>query len=396
VIAIPAVAVNYSISHRVVVAQRDRKGAQKAYRNEMRDTLDGIADETVPNPDRPKLTGDLMAGEANRGSVAIFATRILSPKQSEFASNVTGAVAVAAIGFYLGYEALSGAIPLAMVIGFFVLLRLAITGLTSIAVSLTTYARFYSVIRAAYEYLTSPITDPKPFAGKPVLHAAKQDEPAPGSLEDDVKVERGKPVAIITPAEINRYTQYFFAFALTQRARQSTRENLNAATLRCTAALADPIALEANGLLALAEETLAERLEGRDVADIAPAIDTIRQAAEGTEALERADIARIALLTAVLSTADFILIEPRLVRHLPRDELKRWLAALEDRFIAFGYGLSRFKKCFAGETHAVLMDNERAVAVVEVKDAVAAARHVEANLKPVEEEGEGDMDEEMQ
>ena len=45
--------------------------------------------------------------------------------------------------------------------------------------------------------------------------------------------------------------------------------------------------------------------------------------------------------------------------------------------------------------HAVLMDNERAVAVVAVEDAVAAARHVEANLKPTEEEIEGDMEEDM-
>lgn len=397
VIAIPAIAMNYFISHRVVVAQRNRKVAQKAYRNAMRDTLDGIADESAPNPDRPTLSASLMASEANHVSLAIFATRILSPKQSEFASNVTAAVAIAAIGFYLGYEALSGAIPLAMVIGFFVLLRLAITGLTSIAVSLTTYARFYSVIRAAYEYLTSPIRDPKPFTGKLALNAAKQDEPAPGSLEEEVKVERGKPVAIIAPAEINRYTQYFFAFALTQRSRQSTRENLNAATLRCTAALADPAVLEANGLLALTEETLAERLKGRSIADIAPTPDTIRKAGEGAEALKRTELARVALLTAVLSSADFILIEPRLVRHLPKGELESWLTALEDRFIALGYGLGRFKKCIAGETHAVLMDNERAVAVVEAKDAAAAARYVEANLKPGDdEEFGGDLDEDMQ
>lgn len=397
VIAIPAIGLNYFISHKVVVAQRNRRVAQKAYRNAMRDALDGIADETGPNPDRPVLTTELMESDANHASLAIFATRILSPKQSEFVSNVTAAVAIAAIGLYLGYEALSGAMPLAMVVGFFVLLRLAITGLTSIGVSLTTYARFYSVIRGAYEYLTSPIKDPKPFTGKPVLHAAKRDEPAPGSLEEDVKVERGKPVAIIAPAEINRYTQYFFAFALTQRSRQSTRENLNAATLRCTGALSDPEALEANGLLALTEETLAERLNGKDVADIAPSIDTIRQAAAGAEALKRPDLARVALLTAVLSDADFILIEPRLVRHLPKGELERWLTALEDRFIALGYGLSRFKRCLAGETHAVLMDNERAAAVVEASDAAAAAAYVEANLKPADEEGfGGDLDEEMQ
>ncbi|WP_436643544.1 hypothetical protein [Microbaculum sp. FT89] len=381
VLATPAVALNYVISRRVVVAQKSRFEVNRNYRQAMRDTLNAFSDESQPMADRASLADDLMASPANKASVGIFTYYVLSPRQSEFVSNVLASIAVAAIGLYLGYEALSGVIPLAQVIGFFVMLRVAISGLTGSTVSLTTYARFYGLIRSTFDYLTSPLKDAGKFTGKPVLHAAKQDEPPPGTLGTDVPVQRGEPVAIVSPAKVNRYTQYFFAFALTQRARQSTREKLNAAALRCTAALAEPGRLAAHGLLALTQDDLDARLKDTGLAEIAPSIDAIRQAAKDGAGPPPAVASRIALLTAVVSEADFIIVDRRVLAPLPKGESKHWLAALEDRFIAVAYRLQRFDGCIAGESHAILLDTERAVAVVEADNAADAARAVEAVLK---------------
>ncbi len=384
-LATPVIALNYVISHRVVVAQRTRKEVQGEFREAMRDTLDAIGDESRPVADRAALADALMAGEKSRASIHVFSHYLLSPRQSEFVSNVLAALAVAIIGFYLGYEALAGAMPLAQVIGFFIMLRVTIGGLTGATVSLTSYARFYGLIRIALEYLKSPLP-PERFTGEPKLHAAKQDEPAPGALEEDVPVQRGVPVAVVSPAAINRFTQYFFAFALTQRSRHTTREKLNAATLRCTGALADPDALAANGLLSLDDDALRARLADTGVADIAPKAEKVRQAGRAGAKTGAADLARIALMTAVLSQADLVVVDPGLLEALPEDERPRWIGALSDRFIAVGYRIRGFSGCIAGESHAILLDFERAVAVVEAKDAVAAARFVEAGMRPARAE----------
>jgi ABC-type multidrug transport system fused ATPase/permease subunit len=382
--ATPAIALNYVISRRVVVARQTSKEVQREYRQEMRDTIDEIGDETRPVGDRDRLAEALIEGEANKASVKFYSSLLLAPRQSEFVSSTIAAAAVASIGLYLGYEAIYGRVPLALLVGFFVLLRVAVNGLTGIAVSLTTYARFYGVVRSAYEYLTSPIP-PARFTGQPVLHAPKRDVPVPGALEEDVRVERGVPVAIVSPAEINRYTQYFFAFALTQRARQGTREKLNAATLRCTAALLDPDRMERLGLKSDDEAGLIARLEAAGITDIAPSAETIRKAAADVESISGADIARIALTACVLSSADLVVVDPGLISALEPDELKRWIAALSDRFVAIGYQIDRFSGCIAGETHAIILDSERAAAVVTAEDAVAASESVESEVESFEE-----------
>lgn len=393
-LVIPAAALNYIISHRVVAVQKSRKEVNRDFRKAMHETLDTIGDENRVIADRPALAQNLIESDSNRASIEVFSSYILSPRQSEFVSNVLAAVAVAAIGFYLGYEALSGVMPLAQVIGFFVMLRVTISGLTGTTIALTTYARFYGVLRSAYEYLTSPLKDPGRFFGKPVLHAAKQANHVPGALGKDVPVQRGVPVAIIAPAKLNRYTQYFFALALTQRSRQTTREKLNATALRCTAALAEPDRLAENGLLSFTEDTLEARLAGTAIAEIAPTIEIIRQAADDGDGLDGRDIARIALLTAYLSKAEYIIIGFRVLAALPDAEIRLWLAALTDRFIAIAYRPRGFDGCIGGEAHAVLLDKERAVAVVESQNAADAARAVTAILKSDGNETES-LDDEM-
>jgi|GEM_PF-2909469 len=391
ILAAPAIALNYMISHRVIAMQKIFGERQKAYKKRMTEVRDIIADEALPDPKRAEYPTDLSESEEAANSAEAFATRLLAPRQSEFVSNVAAAVAIAAIGFYFGYEALSGAMPLAIIVGFFVLLRLTITSLTGISMSLTSYARFYGVVRAAYEYLTSPIANPKPFTGQPILHAHKQETPAPGSIEEGVKVERGRPVAVISPARLNRFTQYYYALALTQRARQSTRENLNAAALRCSAVLAEPEALAASGLAAMDANALKAVVEGKPWADLAPSIEDIRTAAAGGE-LSRKSFARIAYLSAILSSADLIIVHHRLIRILNERETLRWMEALQDRYIAVSYRLEKFSTLGAGEEHAIFLDYERAVAVVAAKDVSAAASFVLQHLKEADEPEDDAMD----
>lgn len=426
-LAAPAVALNYVISRSVVVAQRQRKIAQRIYRGEEKQTISAIGDETAAWSARETGARRLMAGKANRDAVRTFSVRIIAPAQSEFVANVLAAIAVASIGVYLGYKAINGTMPLALIVAFFVLLRLAVNGLTSIALSLTTYARFYEVVRNAYEYLSSTKARTAKFNGRPILHvpappaadqapgpaSASTQAPAPastpdsaqgsgskkpgpdqagagdtvaivavpGAIDTDIPVVRGTPVAIVSPAEINRYTQYFFTFALTQKARHAARRNLNAVTLRCTLALAEPDNLKQHGLLALEPDELKKRIAAAPIADRAPDVALIRAAAQDPDGVSKKDQARIAMLTAFLSSTELLILDARLLAKLSPNGRKSWLESLSGRYIAVAYILDNFSGCEAGETHAIFLDNERAVAVVKAEDAAAAATVVAANFK---------------
>ena len=398
VLAVPAVALNYMISRSVVVAQRERKVSQRLYRAEERATIAALGDEAAAVPERGGLAERLIEGKNNRDTVRAFSVRILSLAKSEFVANVLAAVAVASIGVYLGDKAINGEMPLALVVAFFVLLRLAVNGLTSVAVSLTTYARFYEVVRNGYEYLTSPVPRPDKVNGRPALHVPAGADPVPGALDDDVPVARGVPVAVISPATLNRYTQYFHVLALTQKLRQAARSRLNAAALRCTAALTEPENLKQQGLLALDQAELTKRIAGTPIAELAPDAGTIQAAAKDPSAVSGADRARIALLAAVLSPAELIIMDPDLLATLPEKARGAWLESLSGRFLAVAYRLDAFHGCRLGEIHAVFMDYERAVAVVKAEDAVKAAPVVAAGLKAAkdEEPDEDDLEEEGQ
>lgn len=389
VLAIPAVAFNYLISRSVVVSQRERKIAQRAYRGDEKEAIGKLGDERNARKGRARIADALLAGKNNRTAVKAFSTRILSPSRSELVANVLASVAVASIGVYLGGKAINGEMPLALVVAFFVLLRLAVSGLTSIGISLTTYARFYEVVRAAFEYLTSPGADGEPFAGRPILHVP-QPQSGTGSRNGtgggrDVAVERGRPVAVISPARINRYTQYFFAAALTQKLRLLAQQRFNTQTLRCTAGLIEPEVRAALKLPPLGPDLLTGKATAEPLSALAPKAAMIERAARKPNGLKADDQARIALLSACLSSADLIILEPDLLTALPQAECARWIAALSDRYIAVAYPHATFAKCVAGETHAIVLDYEKAIAVARAGNAAKTLKSVSDAIKPPKE-----------
>jgi len=393
VLAIPAVAFNYLISRSVVVSQRERKIAQRAYRGDEKEAIGKLGNEANARKGRAGIADALLAGKNNRTAVRAFSIRILSPSRSELVANVLASVAVASIGVYLGGKAINGEMPLALVVAFFVLLRLAVSGLTSIGISLTTYARFYEVVRAAFEYLTSRGADGEPFAGRPALHVPNpQTDADPGGNGNsgsgnrgngrDVPLERGRPVAVISPARINRYTQYFFTAALTQKLRLLAQRRFNAQALRCTAGLIEPEIRAALALPPLGPDLLTGKAATAPLSDLAPGADTIDRAARRPNGLKRDDQARIALLSACLSSADLIVVEPELLAALPKAERARWIAALSDRYIAIAYPHESFSGCIAGETHAIVMDYERAIAIARAGSAAKTLKSLADAIKP--------------
>ncbi len=390
VLAIPAVAFNYLISRSVVVAQRERKIAQRAYRGDEKEAIGKLGNEAHARRGRARIADALLAGKNNRTAVRAFATRLLSPSRSELVANVLASVAVASIGVYLGGKAINGEMPLALVVAFFVLLRLAVSGLTSIGISLTTYARFYEVVRAAFEYLTSRGADGEPFAGRPALHVpdpqAGADTGGNGNGGNGsgrgVPLERGRPVAVISPARINRYTQYFFATALTQKLRPLAQRRFNTQALRCTAGLIESETRAALALPPLGPDLLTGKAATAPLSELAPSAEAIDRAARKPNGLKRDDQARIALLSACLSSADLIVVEPELLAALPKAERARWIAALSDRYIAIAYPHESFSGCIAGETHAIVMDYERAIAVSRAGSAAKTLKSVADAIKP--------------
>jgi hypothetical protein len=392
-LAVPAIVLNYRISRSVVVAERTRRKAQRAFRSESKAELKRLGDESKMQLDRETIAGNIVNGSANQKINASFGVRILSGARSELVSNVTAAVAIATIGLYLGYEAVSGNLPLTKLVAFFFLLRFAVGGLGGIASSLTTYARFYEMVRSTYEYLTSANTKAPKLTGRLVLHVRPDDTGPESPSYPDVPVRRGKPVAVLSPAVLNRYTQYFFAHALMQKSREPARATLNARSIRCTEACAEPESLQRRGLPALDQSELDRRTAGTPIAEYAPKATTIRAAVEDPDGIRPRDRARLALLSAFLSKADLVIMEPRLVTRLLEPERSAWLSALSDRYLALAYRYDGFTACLAGESHAIMMDYERAVAIAPAAEAAEVAANVAAAMTPPNEptEFEDDM-----
>lgn len=393
ILAIPSLVLNYRLSRSVVTRERELKGAPKLFKRKANEAQAALSNEAAQHADRPGIATALVESEENRLAFAKFANRIISPAKSELVGNIHAAVALAVIGAYFGYEAITGALPLSLVIGFFLLMRFAIAGLTGMTVALTGYARFYETIRSAFEYLTSPMPRVASVSGRLTLHAKGSGAPGADANEGDVEVGRGTPVAVISPAVLNRYTQYFFALALTQKARHGARRRLNAAALRCTAALTEPAGLAAWGISTIDPALLARKTDGTPLASFVPDARSFPKAADSE--LPAADSARFALVAALLATSDFIIIDSSLLAVLPPAERRAWIAAFNDRYIAVAYPLAGYRSTIAGETHAVVMDHEKAVAVVGSKNSAPAAKAVRKAARKREAQVEGEDGDEL-
>ncbi len=379
IVAVPALAMNYLISRQVVEGERLRSQANRDLRKSIRDIYVTIADESDVSPNRMNAASDLNANAENTILKKLMATRLLSTARSEFVGNTGAAFAIASVGAYLGFRAINGSIELGSLVAFFFLLRMTVSSLTGMTVALTTYARFYSVMRNAYEYITSPIKKPKPFTGRPVLRAkAKMQWP---KQVDSVKVAKGVPVAVISPAVLNRYTQYFFSHALMQKASESVRQRLNARSVRCTLAMAEAVQLTKGGLGAIEPEAMAAFIAQIPIADLAPPADVLLDALAGKLDAEPAVLARISLLNGFLAGAEFVVIDHNLLDLLDRNERRRWITAFGDRYLAITYPFNA--KCFdlAGERHAIVLDHEQAVLVVKIQDAPEASQQVRDVVK---------------
>ncbi|MEJ8572349.1 hypothetical protein [Microbaculum marinum] len=392
-LAVPALIFNYRISRAVVIAQRDNKVAVKEYRREAKHTLNQLGNERKLRLNRATMPERLVEGDANRNAFRAFGVRIMSPPKSEFVANVLSAIAIAIIGLYLGYEAISGAMPLALVIGFFVLLRLAMSGLTGFTVSLTSYARFYETIRNAYEYLTSPLQEGTRFAGRVTLRTPKTAAHLTAAVEEDVELKRGVPIAVISPAEPNRYTQYFFAQALGWHQRLGARRKLNASTIVCTTALAEPSSLQERGIAAVDPDALAQKLAGTAAESFAPSGDVVNKALAGYRRLQSSDHARIGMLVCLLSSADHIVFDAKLIKSLDEKERLAWLSVFSDRYITVAYNLDNVGAGLVGEELGLVLDYERLLGLIRMKDAEQAALEVKKSWKkPVDSDEDEDSD----
>ena len=265
-----------------------------------------------------------------------FITRTMASPKSQAVSDMLITLLAVIIVISLGVAALKGQISWAMVAGYVVFSRMAMTSLRGLLGTITGFARHYPVVRKLYELLTSPPEES--CLDLPGLRIRRSSRTSPGDLRS-LRLKRGECLGVVSPVPCTRYNSYAWADALAS-ARNVHRNELwgtmicipDARRKRPGGSLRELLVLDpevsAKEVLKAAAELNPESEDDMSHIDVDAPL-----AARTWHSLLEAMRCRLLLAFGAQAHKDILLVEHQVLNCAHPDFVTSWWRQVSDRFV---------------------------------------------------------------